>query len=364
MPRQKRVGEIAIDRNITLRSDGFAYRVRMMVNGARIDETFHSLDEARAFRDRKRSNLALDPTAALVIANRQTRRDASVTLGNLLTRYQQEVTPNKKGERAERLRINKLLRFPIANLPVRLVNRDALLQFMKTPSEHWTENNLRKYLMIISSLFNIAVKRWGMQLDNPVKQIELPSNGPARKRRLEPGEYEYLMASLRACRSRYMAPLVELAIETACRRGELLSLDWKDVSIANCTITLHQTKNGDERVVPLSQAAVRLLRQLPRVISGGKVFPISEDRIRIGFESAKRRARRVYEADCAKKNLKPEPTFMSDLRFHDLRHEATSRLFEKGLDVMEAASVTGHKTLAMLKGYTHLRAQRLAQKLG
>ena len=356
-------GEIAIERNITRRCDGFAFRVRMMAQGIRYDETFHSLQDARAFRDRKRSDITLDPAAQLVHAARLARQSANLTLGELLKRYQAEVTPTKKGARAERLRINKLLRFPIAQLPARLVGREALLQFMKSPEEDWNGNNLRKYLMILSALFNVAIKRWGMALTNPVPSIEMPSNGPSRKRRLEDQEHEYLTASLRKSRSPYMAPLVQVAIETACRRGELLRLDWKDVDLKGRTATLRDTKNGEDRTIPLSSVAIKLLSELPGTHTG-LVFPLREERVRCAFDMGKKRAQRQYIKDCQQSGQPPCPGFLDNFRFHDLRHEATSRLFEKGLDIMEASSITGHKTLAMLKNYTHLRAQRLAQKLG
>lgn len=363
MPRKNQAGEISIERNITLRSDGMAYRVRMMAYGQRFDETFHTLNEARAFRDRKRSDITLDPTAALVLAHRQIRREASVTLEDLLQRYLTEVTPTKKGAKEESYRIKRLQKFRISSTPVRLLNRETLSAFLQSERAR-SQNDLRKYLMIISAVFSVAVRRWGMKLENPVKQVEVPSNGPARKRRLEPGEYEYLTAALAKSRNRHMAPLVVFAIETACRRGELLSLKWKDVGLQECIAVLHDTKNGEDRVIPLSRLAVKTVSELARPISGGLVFPVTEEQLRRAFEFAKQRARRAYEKDCAAARRAPDPDFMRDLRFHDLRHEATSRLFEKGLNVMEAASVTGHKTLAMLKGYTHLRAQRLAQKLG
>ncbi len=282
-------GEIAIERNITRRCDGFAFRVRMMAQGIRYDETFHSLQDARAFRDRKRSDITLDPAAQLVHAARLARQSANLTLGELLKRYQAEVTPTKKGARAERLRINKLLRFPIAQLPARLVGREALLQFMKSPEEDWNGNNLRKYLMILSALFNVAIKRWGMALTNPVPSIEMPSNGPSRKRRLEDQEHEYLTASLRKSRSPYMAPLVQVAIETACRRGELLRLDWKDVDLKGRTATLRDTKNGEDRTIPLSSVAIKLLSELPGTHTG-LVFPLREERVRCAFDMGKKRA--------------------------------------------------------------------------
>lgn len=89
---------------------------------------------------------------------------------------------------------------------------------------------------------------------------------------------------------------------------------------------------------------------------------------RSGFEGVygrwRERALRLYLADCTAPYTKPDPAFLADLRFHDLRHEATSRLFEKGLGIMEVANMTGHKSLAMLKRYTHIEAENLAAKLG
>ncbi len=81
------------------------------------------------------------------------------------------------------------------------------------------------------------------------------------------------------------------------------------------------------------------------------------------FNRALSRARKAYEKDCAEKGTKPDPGFLVDPTFHDLRHEATSRFFEKGLNPMQVASITGHKTLQMLKRYTHLKAEDWAQLL-
>ena len=106
------------------------------------------------------------------------------------------------------------------------------------------------------------------------------------------------------------------------------------------------TKNGESRGVPLSSRALAILRGLP-ASSNGRVFgELTTDALQQSFKRAVRRAG------------------IAGLRFHDLRHEATSRFFEKGLNVMEVASVTGHKTLQMLKRYTHLSVTDLATRLG
>jgi integrase len=134
------------------------------------------------------------------------------------------------------------------------------------------------------------------------------------------------------------------------RRGEILALVWSNVNLEAQVAVLPQTKNGELRRVPLSKDAVAVLKEqrLTTTIQSitGKVFDVSQ----ISLDKAWRRA-------CKKAGIE-------ELRFHDLRHEAISRLFEMGLNPMEVSTISGHKTLQMLKRYTHLRAEDLAKKLG
>jgi integrase len=146
------------------------------------------------------------------------------------------------------------------------------------------------------------------------------------------------------------------------RRGDLIRLRWQDIDLGRRLACLSDTKNGEDRIVPLSSEALAVLQTMPRRIDG-RLFSL-EPR---GFSKAMRksvvRARRAYEADCALAGVVPDPEFVCDLRLHDARHEAVSAFFERGLDVMEVASISGHKTLSCLKRYTHMRAERLALKL-
>jgi integrase len=365
MRKKQNQDERIVEKNITQRCGGYSFRVRMTVSGVRIDENFDTIEEARAFRDRKRADIALDPTAKLVLQSREVKRDATrLTFGVLLDRYAVEVTPTKKGKREELMKMQKLRRFRIASLPVHLVDRAALHEFMQAgEKEDWSPSTARKYLMLISAVFTTAAKRWGHPIENPVRQVEVPSGGAGRTRRLEPEEYDRLLASMSKCRCRYMPALFVVAVETAARRGELLKLDWKDVDLKACTALLRDTKNSEDRVIPLSSVARQTLRELPRAIAGA-IFPIEEHEARSGFKSALSRARRAYEKECQIEGRAPDPKFLVGIRFHDLRREGTTRLFERGFDIMEAASVTGHKTLSMLKRYTNLRAEDLARKLG
>ncbi len=201
-----------------------------------------------------------------------------------------------------------------------------------------------------------------MPAGNPVSAIRRPQTGRARDRRLEPGEERRLLDALgdragevtgakRAgayrvgTRNPWMRPLVQFAIETAMRQGELLALRWENVDLKARTAHLEDTKNGEARTVPLSSRAVALLGALPRS-ADGRVFPVTAQAVKLAWKRACRRAS------------------IEGLHFHDLRHEATSRLAEKLPNLIELAAVTGHRDLRMLKRYYHPRATDLAKKLG
>lgn len=130
------------------------------------------------------------------------------------------------------------------------------------------------------------------------------------------------------------------------RRGEIVKLKWPDVDLKRRIATLRDTKNGEDRVIALSSRAVEALQAIPRSIDGQQVFPLTPNALKLGWKRAAQRAGII------------------NLRFYDLRHEADSRLFEKELNPMEVSSVSGHKTLQMLKRYTHLKMEELALRLG
>ncbi len=157
--------------------------------------------------------------------------------------------------------------------------------------------------------------------------------------------------------------MVAIALETAMRRGELASMRWEHLDRRARVLLVPETKTGEPRRVPLSSRALAVLDGLVRRLDG-YVWGVRADSITQAFDRVVKRARADYEAECRGKGEKPDPRMLTGLRFHDLRHEATSRLFEKGLNPMEVAAITGHKTLQMLKRYTHLRAEDLVDRLG
>ena len=143
-----------------------------------------------------------------------------------------------------------------------------------------------------------------------------------------------------------VVPAVKLALATGMRRGELLSLTWHDIDWRSATAVLNRTKNGLKRSVPLSAEALTVLREMGGTRGqNDRVFRISANGLRLAWERATHRAQ------------------IADFHFHDLRHEAISRLFELGLSMPEVALISGHKTPSMLFRYTHLRAEDVGKRL-
>jgi integrase len=176
--------------------------------------------------------------------------------------------------------------------------------------------------------------------------VRRPPQGRPRNRRLQDDEEQQLLAACREARKTWLVHFVALAIETGMRRSELLGLQWPNVNLDRRIAFLPVTKNGESRGVPLSTRAVEILRSPPSSRDGGVFGDLTQDALKQSFKRAVRRAG------------------IKSLRLHDLRHEASSRFFEKGLNVMEVASVTGHKTLQTLKRCTHLSVGDLATRLG
>ncbi|MDC0335903.1 site-specific integrase [Pseudodesulfovibrio sp.] len=278
------------------------------------------------------------------------RKEAeNTTLHEVLDRFIDEYIPTLKMVANETRRAKAIQKREIANRSMASIRSKNIADFIKErEDEGVSANTIRLDLAILSRLFEVAAMNWGMEsLANPVKRVKRPKLAGGRTRRLmkgkgdEDSEEKRLLA---ACNDKFRA-VVQFAIETAMRRSEIANLRWDDIALKRKTAYLSQTKNMTERTVPLSPAAIGILKSIPRQIIGS-VFGMSENAITI----AMRRAREEAEIE--------------DLTFHDLRHEATSRLFENtDLDSLEISEITGHKGLQMLKRYTHLRADRLADRL-
>ena len=199
-------------------------------------------------------------------------------------------------------------------------------------------------LSLLSKVLKIAAQEWGVPFPKGIPSVRKPKRPRGRDRRLDEGELELLLSALSETPT--VQQLVILAVETAMRRGELVKIQSRHINWKNRTLHIPETKTGVPRDVPLSERALAVLRDVCASSNQlGKLFEIQPDSVSQAFERACKRAG------------------IEGLRFHDLRHEATSRFFEMGLNTMEVATITGHKTLEMLNRYTHLRAESLVDRL-
>ncbi|CAN7509919.1 site-specific integrase [Variovorax sp. LjRoot290] len=266
----------------------------------------------------------------------------------LMQRYLQEVTPVKKGAIQESYHMRPLMRSKLAAYTPATLTPQAVREWRDERLRTACGTTVNRQLNLLHHVIEFARKEWGIGSGNPVSDVSRPKNNRARDRRLSQGEEERLLLACDDSRRGYLRDVVTLAIETGMRQAELLGLRWELIDLEKATARLVDTKNGEDRTVPLSKAAVALLtKRKPEGEGNGTVWPgITTEAVKQAFQRARDRAG------------------LEDFHFHDLRHEATSRFFEKGLNMMEAASVTGHKDLRMLKRYTHLDASKLALKLG
>lgn len=347
-----------------IRRRGSKWQARVKRDGRSIEKSF--LTKADALRWARTVEADIERGVF-----RPRGESSQLSLYAALERYGREVTPQKRGANIEYCRIRTLKAHPLAQRTLASIRASDVASYRdERKLAGKAASTLAKELGLVSSIFKIAIAEWGMDdLSNPVVGVKKPRQPHGRQRRLLPGEEELILESFsfagknstgrpKVSTNQWVRPIVIIAIETAMRRGEILSLRWEHIDLAKRVAHLPMTKNGTSRDVPLSLRAVQTLHNLPRSIDG-RVFPISANAFKLSYQRGLKRARRRYLEDATT----PDLNMFADLRFHDLRHEATSRL-ANNFEAHELAKVTGHKDLKMLLTYFHPRAEELARKLG
>ncbi len=278
---------------------------------------------------------------------RDTSEAERVTLGEGLSRWRDEVLPDlaPSSQIADGNRVSLLMRYPIAKISLARLRSADLADFIKERrAEGVAGNTIRLDLAQISRVFRTAQESWCMEgLPNPVRALgrSKPRVSGGRERRLGPGEENRLIEVAGP-----FGAVIRFALATCARRGEIADLKWTNVDLTRRTMRLVDTKNGTDRTVPLSTAAMAVLENLPRRLDG-QVFGLSDMQIT-------KIMRRVTKS-----------AGIEGLTFHDLRHEGISRLFERTrLTERQIAQISGHKTAQMLWRYAHLRAGDLVAEIG
>ncbi|SOE59062.1 Phage integrase family protein [Burkholderia sp. YR290] len=318
----------------------------------------------------------------------------ATTLYEALNRYEEEISLSKKGA-AQELSVLKTCKAAyLAKRPLATIRGADIAKLRDEWLKDYKPATVLRRLAVLSHVFNIARKEWGMvSLSNPVELVRKPQPNNARTRRIainhasdraangdasesqrgaQNGELERIA---KASGSTLLPSIIWLAVETAMRRGEIVSLLWVNVDLNRRVVHLPSTKNGDARDVPLSSRAVAVLQALKDARNREKdeaterrdddvdrVFQIRSDAVTRAFERAVARARNVYVDESKAAQRRPEGKFLTDLRFHDLRHEAISRLASI-FPMHELTKITGHRDPRMLMRYYHPRAEDLAKRL-
>ncbi|MBU2858622.1 tyrosine-type recombinase/integrase [Acidithiobacillus ferrooxidans] len=326
--------------------------------------------------------------------NRYTNKDDVPTMAVALEKYLAEVTPHKSlhSQKSELKFARVISQSPLGTKKLSDITPNLVITWaMSLHTEKGNSGNtIRLYCALISNLYTIARDTWRMRdLDNPIPAAKssLPRASTGRERRLDKdaGECGLLMALLPYPYSHMAA----LALETAMRREEIFEITVEHVHIAERFIHLPKTKDPrqrrSKRNVPLSPAAIEIVEDVLRHLENQSELRQQTMKARphqpMGNKRTESTATSVTEtADYRKKRIWSSPetldaitqmfgkytaeTICGDLTFHDLRHEAVSRLFENtDLDAMEIARISGHKTWSQLSRYSHLRADRLADRL-
>lgn len=294
------------------------------------------------------------------------------TLRQAMDRYLTEVSSTKREstQKSEQTKSKPLIRILgdyslaaltpdiIANYRDKRLSEDVQTKSPKSkPKSKVSNSTVLHELALLSHLFTTAIQEWHIGLTfNPVSGVRKPSPGRGRNRRLGQQEERKLLEATRAYSNPFLGWIVELALETSMRLGEASGVQLNQVDLSRRIIMLPDTKNHEIRMVPLSRRATEIMRE-------ALAFPRPHDCQLVFFgEPGRDGQRHPYRFNRAWTKIKND-LGMADFRFHDLRHEAVSRLISAGVPDQQVAAISGHKSMQMLKRYTHLRSETLVAVL-
>ena len=288
-----------------------------------------------------------------------TQEAERLTLSELINRYEIELLPTIKAYAQEKSRL-KMINKCIGSLPIASITSSIIIKFRNIRLATIAENSVNREITTIKRLLSYAHQDCKITLPNGIPHVKKLTIDDSRERRVPDDEIKAICLN---SDSKELAYIIELALHTAMRRSELSNLKRNNINFNVPCLKLYDTKNGKNRTVPLTPVARDLLKAIPANLNGN-IFRMSHASITKAFERARGRARAFYEANCEAEKIFCDDRFLIDLRFHDLRHEATSRLAILLPNVIELSRITGHKELKMLNRYYQISVADLAIKLG
>jgi len=266
-------------------------------------------------------------------------------LTDVLDKYAREVSPEKRGHRWEVVRLAKLAR-DMPSLPMSEIQPKHIAAWRDRRLREVSGASVRREMQLLSAVFNLAKKEWGLISSSPMDGVKKPASSPPRDRLPMPDELEalrFVAGSNLANRTARAFHAFLFASETAMRAGEIIGLTRGDIDLDQRVAHLPMTKNGSSRTVPLSSRAIELLRELPDL---DPVFGLKSSQLDSLFRKIK------MKAD------------VKGLHFHDSRAAALTKM-ARLVDVLTLAKISGHRDLRILSNtYYRETAQDIALRLG
>lgn len=323
----------------SVRCRGNRWHAQVRLSGFRsFTKSFDSKKLALAWCEEKEKHL---------LANHQNRQDpeSPKLFSELCECYSITRSQKHKGVIAESARIKALSKSPLGDVKVIYMTPTHVFDYFESRKHEIKCGSLRKEYFLLKQIFKFGRVAFGIcPMHDPLSLIETPPDSEHRDRRLTKDERIILINGLKTHKNHAFSDCTLLALETAMRRSEILRIRHEDLDQNSRVLTIPTTKNGDTRRIPLTKNALDILSRNFENSSKGNLFPISATCI---HQAWKRLTKKLE---------------LIDLRFHDLRHEAISTFFERGLSIAEVRLISGHRDIRQLFRYTHLRAEDILIK--
>ncbi len=334
----------------SIQKRGSSYRVRITREGKKtISATFSSKKDALHWAAETESKIY----SGSLCKTWDSKKTGKISFQEVANRYVITHSIHKKDSISE-IGIIRRLTNRWEGLELKQIDKQRVLELRdELICRGRAGSTINHYFNAISKIFQMANDELQLIITNPITGLKRFPNNNGRTVRVNQDIEGLLISHCEAIKAPLLAHIIEFAIQTGMRRGEILGLYWTDIDIENQKAYLNKTKNGEMRQVPLTSSSIELLKKLPMV--NDKVFPMTFDCLKSQFKRLKKYSEMRWVGY-------GENPFCS-LRFHDLRHEALSRLSDAGLNVIELSHISGHKTLGMLKRYTHPSHTSILSKL-
>ena len=306
------------------------------------NKSFASISEAKKWARTMESKFDKGDTSDYSMASK-------ITLGELFKRYIKEGKHLKKKQaKNEVYRCDALLKDELSSVNLLRFSTKHLSDYRNRRLEEVQGPTFNKDFNFISVVIQTALQDWVIYLpSNPCKIFKREPEGKPRERVLSKDEQKKLIEECAFSNDIYLKPAVKFSLETSIRQGELLKINYKHINWNKRTLTLFDTKNGEDRTIPLSPEAFLILSSLPRQFDD-RLFPRTRDQLNRSFYY--RRKKLSFKDFC----------------WHDLRRTSISEMFQfRNFDLPMVQLMSSHKNPGvLLKVYTKLDPVKLVERLG